>query len=1331
MWPMLLDLSRDESKRVLRRIELEAYSSIITAFRAQGDLTKEKKSMLQDLQTVLSISTERHRAEVRRAVNDEKLATVADNIAGSNTTSEWMIEGRRLVPLMPRLVPQTAFTATANQAAHLQAEKNLTLPMPIFTGNKDVNNVMSMSTSTSTPAVSRPSCPTSPTSNVVVLPSGASIHIKGCLNTEYEEELHTRKRRRSLSSDSLSSSIGTQTPRLTYPTTTSSSAVPNISPVKITISKSPQGRTIVSTPGVQPPKVILVTTSGQTPSHNVFQKSMSVPVVRASASMSQGTGTARAPIMVPSSSPVSSGASLSNIYTVTTTSLTSSITSPVTTSVLGSPPAMVINSGLPKPRPKIIPRQRLPQPIPSQKPGVVIPMTPQPVQPSPQSYQIKTINKPTIQIKQEGGMKIITQSLPAGTSKILPKPAHLSGTSGTPVVVVNAGPSGTATTSVSMVTKPVTTLSANHPGGKVLNISTGGRVIATTTKASNVVTVNPKTLHLTAVKTGAGTTVSKPNVIVVQKTQTRRSSTPTHVGSGSTQATVITHPSLFEKELANFIQKQELGKNVSVTVASSSSLGSTLSKIGDRKVIITTQTVGGEAAKQISTPLLQRSRSEQEGKTSSLLAELIQAAGIVPEPAAETDVPGTGSGNEWFEYDVADDQGQAVISKTEDSTAIDALLQMQAVDAAGKVKESSLASAQLERLQGQQSETQYYTIDQAMSLLNQTEKETVPTNSEPASDVIVKPVSEQPQIHIIKTSVPGSKLSSEHIQHIRVPLPSSRQLGLATRTLEVTRGQSVTGRELDPQTGLFSSGGVRKPRKNTIIVGLPPKVVQAAPVQSPKPVATTAAPNFDLLSSSLAQAQIELDPFDFSQDGATQSTESVTQSTESVTESTESITQSTDIVQQSLEGATQPTGDSGKSAEGATQSIEGGAQSTDRTAQPTDGAAVTETVKSAVVAESIESNTVSQSIECTTVAETTKDTSVVPETATVPQSDSQAGEVPKEDNSESKESGELSLSTEDVIMPPDVSEDAHTKSSSATTTPPAPARQGSSFIPLSDISSSTHKSAINVITHPQSSMPADIMETSKESDSSLSSENVVVTMEPTVDLITLRSEEFTTQQIEEKDTTLSSHLSEEKLFYDKTDVAVKEVPSVHSPPTGSSSDSQGESTLTDSGRDTNSLLRLSSRKRKQAMVDEPQHISTVGGWVKAALGLIQKMTKFRGVNRDKGDLNAAAWFIKPVDPVDAPNYYSVVKNPMDFGTIKKKLEAGDYKSFDDFHFDMLLVQKNCYLYNHPQSKVKQDCEEVFSFYEQERTKVIDKLQKGLTSSPITKKFRIDKSPAKS
>ena len=53
MWPELLDMTREESKRILRRVELEAYSSVVSAFRAQGDLTKEKKRLLHDLQNIL------------------------------------------------------------------------------------------------------------------------------------------------------------------------------------------------------------------------------------------------------------------------------------------------------------------------------------------------------------------------------------------------------------------------------------------------------------------------------------------------------------------------------------------------------------------------------------------------------------------------------------------------------------------------------------------------------------------------------------------------------------------------------------------------------------------------------------------------------------------------------------------------------------------------------------------------------------------------------------------------------------------------------------------------------------------------------------------------------------------------------------------------------------------------------------------------------------------------------------------------------------------------------------------------------------------------------
>lgn len=62
----------------LCNVELDAYGSMVSVLRAQGPFTSEKQKLLQELAKVLHISNERHRAEVRRAVNDEKLATIAE-----------------------------------------------------------------------------------------------------------------------------------------------------------------------------------------------------------------------------------------------------------------------------------------------------------------------------------------------------------------------------------------------------------------------------------------------------------------------------------------------------------------------------------------------------------------------------------------------------------------------------------------------------------------------------------------------------------------------------------------------------------------------------------------------------------------------------------------------------------------------------------------------------------------------------------------------------------------------------------------------------------------------------------------------------------------------------------------------------------------------------------------------------------------------------------------------------------------------------------------------------------------------------------------------------
>ncbi|XP_074042716.1 uncharacterized protein isoform X2 [Leptinotarsa decemlineata] len=137
MWPILLDMTREESIHNLRNLELEAYSYLVSALRAQGPLSLDKKNLLRDTGNILNITQERHKAEIRRAINDEKLNTIAYHITGrSESLDEWAQEGRRLVPLLPRTAPQTVFGAVADEAAESANQSNKQLPSPSNTERK-------------------------------------------------------------------------------------------------------------------------------------------------------------------------------------------------------------------------------------------------------------------------------------------------------------------------------------------------------------------------------------------------------------------------------------------------------------------------------------------------------------------------------------------------------------------------------------------------------------------------------------------------------------------------------------------------------------------------------------------------------------------------------------------------------------------------------------------------------------------------------------------------------------------------------------------------------------------------------------------------------------------------------------------------------------------------------------------------------------------------------------------------------------------------------------------------------------------------------------------
>ncbi|CAH6792665.1 BRCA2-interacting transcriptional repressor EMSY isoform X10 [Phodopus roborovskii] len=548
VWPTLLDLSRDECKRILRKLELEAYAGVISALRAQGDLTKEKKDLLGELSKVLSISTERHRAEVRRAVNDERLTTIAHkmnlslylgerpsySMSGPNSSSEWSIEGRRLVPLMPRLVPQTAFTVTANAVANAAVQHNASLPVPAETASKE----------------------------------GVSCS---------DEDEKPRKRRRTNSSSSspvvlkeVPKAVVPVSKTITVPVSGSpkmsnimqsiaNSLPPHMSPVKITFTKPSTQTTNTTTQ-----KVIIVTTSpSSTFVPNILSKSHNYAAVTKLVPTSVIASTTQKPPVVITASQSSLVSSSSSSSSSNPSSTLSPISSTVAvTAVVSSTPSVVMSTvaqgvstsaikmastRLPSPKSLVsaptqilaqFPKQH--QQSPKQQLHQVQQQTQQPVaQPSsvsqqqqPQQAPLPPGIKPTIQIKQESGVKIITQQVQP--SKILPKPvtATLPTSSNSPIMVVSSNgaimttklvttPTGTQATYTRPTVSPSLGRVATTPGAATYVKTTSGSIITVVPKS--LATLGGKIISSNIV---SGTTTkittipmtSKPNVIVVQKT---------------------------------------------------------------------------------------------------------------------------------------------------------------------------------------------------------------------------------------------------------------------------------------------------------------------------------------------------------------------------------------------------------------------------------------------------------------------------------------------------------------------------------------------------------------------------------------------------------------------------------------------------------------------------------------------------------------------------------------------------------------------------------------------------------------------------------------------
>jgi Bromodomain len=101
------------------------------------------------------------------------------------------------------------------------------------------------------------------------------------------------------------------------------------------------------------------------------------------------------------------------------------------------------------------------------------------------------------------------------------------------------------------------------------------------------------------------------------------------------------------------------------------------------------------------------------------------------------------------------------------------------------------------------------------------------------------------------------------------------------------------------------------------------------------------------------------------------------------------------------------------------------------------------------------------------------------------------------------------------------------------------------------------------------------------------------------------------------------------------------------------------------------------------VAEVPEAAPIYDTWEKAAKRMMMQLCKH----------NLAYIFQEPVDPkkLNIPDYFDIIKQPMDFGTAKAKLNSNQYLKFQDFLFDVNLVFENCITYNGENSQVSGMC----------------------------------------
>jgi Bromodomain len=123
------------------------------------------------------------------------------------------------------------------------------------------------------------------------------------------------------------------------------------------------------------------------------------------------------------------------------------------------------------------------------------------------------------------------------------------------------------------------------------------------------------------------------------------------------------------------------------------------------------------------------------------------------------------------------------------------------------------------------------------------------------------------------------------------------------------------------------------------------------------------------------------------------------------------------------------------------------------------------------------------------------------------------------------------------------------------------------------------------------------------------------------------------------------------------------------------------------------ISRKEANRRRHWAADDDAATAAGRAWPVFPRPLVKKVLTTVLDNVIKYDKERGGVFSVPVPKDEFPEYYKQIKKPMDYGTMKTKLENGEYRSAQAMQKDFILIMQNCRTFNADSSDIVREARE--------------------------------------